>query len=86
MRHIDGYSAYCTERSVEPFLCFYFHPWELHPMPQGQIHYGEGSVVPDPYLIKNCGDYAVEQMDRLFEMLQERGAQFFQARQIAEVV
>ena len=84
MRHTDGYAAYCKGRSVEPFLCFYFHPWELHPMPQGEIHYGEGSVRPDPFIVKNCGPYAVEQMDRLIEMLHDRGAQFFQARQIAE--
>jgi len=84
IRHTDGYAAYCQEREVEPFLCFYFHPWELHPMPQGEIHYGEGSVRPDPFIVKNCGPYAVEQMDRIIKMLHDRGAQFFQARQIAE--
>lgn len=84
MKHIDGYVGYCKDRGVEPFLCFYFHPWELHPMPQGEIHYGEGSVRPDPFIVKNCGTYATEQMDRLIAMLHDRGAQFFQARQIAE--
>jgi hypothetical protein len=41
-------------------------------------------VRPDPFIVKNCGPYAVEQMDSLIEMLHDRGAQFFQARQIAE--
>jgi len=86
LRHIDGYAGYCQARGVEPFLCFYFHPWELHPMPQGEIHYGEGSVRPDPFIVKNCGQYAVEQLDLLVEKLQARGAEFFQARQIAEQV
>jgi len=85
MQHVDGYAAYCLERGIEPFLCFYFHPWELHPMPQGEIHYGEGFVRPDPFIVKNCGAYAAEQMDRLLEMLHDRGAGFFQALQIAEV-
>jgi peptidoglycan/xylan/chitin deacetylase (PgdA/CDA1 family) len=84
MRHTDGYAAYCMERSVEPFLCFYFHPWDLHPTPEGEIHYGEGSVRPDPFIVKNCGTYAAEQMDRLLEMLHNHGAQFFQSHQIAE--
>ena len=84
MKHIDGYIAYCNRRNVEPFLCFYFHPWEFHPMPQGEIHYGEGSVRPDPFIVKNCGPYAAEQLDRLLAKLLEQGAEFFQARQVAE--
>ncbi len=84
MRHIDGYTSYCDKRGVEPFLCFYFHPWEFHPMPQGDIFSGEGSVRPDPFIVKNCGPHAVEQFDRVLSMLRDRGAKFFQARQIAQ--
>ncbi len=84
LKHIDGYSAYCAQRGVEPFLCFYFHPWEFHPMPQGEIHYGEGAVHPDPFIVKNCGPYAAEQLDRLLAKLIERGATFLQARHVAE--
>ena len=85
MTHLDGYAAYCHQHQAEPFFCFYFHPWEFHPMPQGEIHYGEGSVRPDPFLVKNCGPYAAEQLDTLLGTLLDRGAAFFQARQIAEV-
>jgi len=81
MAHIDGFVGYCRERAAEPFLCFYFRPWEFHPMPQGEIHYGEGSVRPDPFLVKNCGDYAAEQLDILLAKLRDRGAEFLQARQ-----
>ena len=52
-------------------------------MPQGKIRFGECDVRPDPFIVKNCGPYAVEQLERVIEMLQERGAQFFQARQMA---
>ncbi|MCK4248424.1 MAG: polysaccharide deacetylase family protein [Candidatus Omnitrophica bacterium] len=83
-KHIDGYIAYCRDRDIEPFLCFYFHPWEFYSMPQGEIHYGEGSVRPDPFIVKNCGTYAAEQFDLLLKKLLERGAEFFQAKQIAE--
>ena len=84
MKHLDGYAAYCGAKQVEPFYCFYFHPWEFHPMPQGEIHYGEGSVRPDPFIVKNCGPYAAEQLGKLLETLLDRGATFRQARQIAE--
>ena len=84
VRHIEGYASYCQERGIEPFLCFYFHPWEFHPMPQDEIHYGEGAVRPDHFIVKNCGTYAAEQLDSLLQKLLERGAEFFQAKQIAE--
>jgi hypothetical protein len=64
-------------------LCFYFHPWEFVEMPT-EMHYGEGSVVPDYFLVKNCGDYAVEQLGVLMEMLSERGARYMTAAGLAE--
>jgi len=79
--HIDGFIGYCQGRGVAPFLCFYFHPWEFHPMPQGEIRFGEGSVRPDPFIVKNCGPYAAEQLGLLIAGLQARGARFLQARQ-----
>jgi len=86
MRHVDGFVGYCEDKGVDPFLCFYFHPWEFHPMPEGEIHYGEGSVRPDPFIVKNCGPYAAEQLDVLIAMLTERGASFVQAQQIGNTV
>ncbi|MHB9138133.1 MAG: polysaccharide deacetylase family protein [Victivallaceae bacterium] len=82
MEHVDGYAAFCRKQGVEPFLCFYFHPWEFWPMPEGLIHYGEGAVMPDPFLIENCGAYAKEQFDILIACLKENGAEFCQACQI----
>lgn len=82
MRHIHGYIGFCEKRRVEPFLCFYFHPWEFWPMQQGLIHYGEGSVLPDPFLIENCGPYAVEQFDLLLSLLKKAGAEFYQAKNV----
>lgn len=83
MRHVDGFVGYCEGRGVAPFLCFYFHPWEFHPMPRGEIHYGEGSVRPDGFIVKNCGPHAAEQLDALVSILIGRGAQFLQAKHIA---
>lgn len=82
MHHIDNYIGYVRERNLPVVLCFYFHPWEFMPMP-ARMHYGEGAVEPDFFLVENCGDYAMEQFTILVDMLQARGAQFKTARQIA---
>ena len=82
LRHIDGFLGYCEAVGSEKFLCFYFHPWEFWPMPQGEIHYGEGAVRPDPFIVRNCGEYAAAQLEIMIQGLQDRGAEFFQAVQI----
>ncbi len=83
LAHIDGFTGYCRQRGVDPFLCFYFHPWEFHPMPQGEVRFGEGGVTPDPFITKNTGPYAAQQLDLLITELAARGARFVQARQVA---
>lgn len=83
LESIEGYCDYARSVGAAPFLAFYFHPWEFFPMPQGLIHYGEGAVQPDPFIVKNCGDYALEQLDRLIEALLQRGVSFHQARDLA---
>jgi hypothetical protein len=82
MEHVKAYITYCEARGVEPFLCFYFHPWEFWKMPEGLIYSGEGAVLPDPFIIKNCGEYAAEQFDLMIGMLKELGAEFYQAKEI----
>ncbi len=83
LEHIDGYVSYCAARDTQPFLCFYFHPWEFHPMPQGPLHYGEATVIPDPFIVKNCGPYAAEQLAILLGELQGRGVRFLRAAEAA---
>ena len=76
MEHICGYIKFCEGKKVDPFLCFYMHPWEFWPMPQGLIHSGEGAVLPDPFIVKNCGPYAAEQFDVLIQKLKDLGSVF----------
>lgn len=65
-------------------LAFYFHPWEFHPMPQGEITLGEAGVRPNPFIVKNCGDYALEQFDLLVAGLKKRKGVFQTAQEIAK--
>jgi hypothetical protein len=83
LQHIDNHAGYCRDRNVEPFLCFYLHPWEFYSMPTEPIHYGEATVIPDPFIVRNCGPYAVEQLDALVGALLARGTRFVQAREAA---
>lgn len=83
MRHVDGFGAFFRARQEAPFLCFYLHPWEFHEMPQGDLRFGEGTIRPDAFIVKNCGDYALQQLDALIAQLKRRGARFLTAREVA---
>ncbi|MGC9316413.1 MAG: polysaccharide deacetylase family protein [Armatimonadota bacterium] len=82
MTHIDAFIGYVREREQPVVLCFYFHPWEFVEMPT-RMHYGEGTVIPDYFLVENCGEYALEQLGVLLTLLDERGADFTTARDLA---
>lgn len=83
MSHINNMLEFYEAAHLPAVICMYFHPWEFHEMPQGLIHFGEGAVLPDPFIVKNCGDVALKEMDKLMQLLKERGAEFKTARNLA---
>jgi len=83
MEKVDDFIEFVRLES-RPVLCFYLHPWEFHEMPQGSIDFGECRVTPLPFIVKNCGQVAVDQFDLLCKMLLERGARFIPAGELAE--
>jgi peptidoglycan/xylan/chitin deacetylase (PgdA/CDA1 family) len=84
LTHVDNFLNYLEEQKVtRKVVAFYLHPWEFHPMPEGLIHFGEGSVLPDPFLTKNCGDIALRELDALIRGIKTRGGEFRTAAQIA---
>ncbi|MFA7172977.1 MAG: polysaccharide deacetylase family protein [Kiritimatiellia bacterium] len=84
MEKAESFIAYVQARKQRPVLCFYLHPWEFYPMPQGALDFGESSVTPLPFIVKNCGPEAVKQLDRMTDMLKQRGGRFVTAQQLAE--
>lgn len=84
MVHVDAFIGYAHKMGKPPVLCFYFHPWEFWPMPQGALHFGEVSVKPDEFLVKNCGPEATRQLGLLIDALKQRGGTFITARQCAQ--
>ncbi len=83
MEKAEGFVACVAARKRRPVLCFYLHPWEFYPMPQGTLDFGESRVKPLPFIVKNCGPKAVQQFDRLCGLLKARGARFVAAKQVA---
>jgi len=84
MIHIENHIKYVSSKGLPVVLCFYFHPWEFVEMPRGPIRVSpEGCVLPEEYLIKNCGDYALMQLEKLVDYLKSRRAEFLEARELA---
>jgi hypothetical protein len=84
MNKVDSFISYVISKGKRPVLCFYLHPWEFYPMPQGSINFGECSVKPLPFIVKNCGPKALEQFDFLCQALLERGGRFITAMELAK--
>jgi hypothetical protein len=84
MEKVNSFINYVRERNVRPVLAFYFHPWEFHKMPQGAIDFGEASVTPMNFIVKNCGLKACMEFDKLCKMLKNKGARFKTAKEIAD--
>jgi peptidoglycan/xylan/chitin deacetylase (PgdA/CDA1 family) len=82
--HVDNMLEFYKEKKLPSTICLYLHPWEFHEMPEGLIHYGEGSVLPDPFITKNCGEVAVRELDKLIGQLKKRGGKFRQARELVQ--
>ncbi len=84
MKKVDSFINYVREKGKRPVLGFYFHPWEFYKMPQGSIDFGEASVKPLPFIVKNCGQKACIEFDKLCFMLKDKGATFKTAKEIAD--
>ena len=80
--HIESFIRYIetNDKSQKPLvLCFYLHPWEFWEMPEGLIYFGEGGVFPDPFLVKGCGEYCLNQIEILIDWLLSKEAVFLTA-------
>lgn len=84
LQKAESFIDYVRRRGKRPVLCFYFHPWEFHEMPQGAIDFGEASVKPMPFITKNCGKIARREFDILLRELKKRGGVFKTALELAD--
>lgn len=84
MEKVDSFVEYVEGKNVRPVVCFYLHPWEFYKMPQGALDFGECSVKPLPFIVKNCGEKALQEFDILCKLLLEKGGRFVTAGDIAK--
>ncbi len=70
-----SYLDFCEERQIRPVLVFYIHPWEFWPMKE-QYNFGEATVIPDPFITKNCGEIASQELEKLIGLLKSIGTKF----------
>ena len=75
---------FCDEKDVPRVLAFYIHPWEFWQM-EKSYNFGEGTVIPEPFIIENCGDVALVELGKLIDGLTALGAKFTTARELTEV-
>jgi len=78
----DRFIGLTHELGLPAVLCFYMHPWEFVPMAQGPIHYGEGAVTPEPFIVAGCGDRALHELRAVIMGMKARGAVFRTARDL----
>ena len=86
MKKVEGYIEFVQSNGHRPVVCFYLHPWEFYKMPQGTIDFGECSVKPLPFIVKNCGEKALKEFDILCGLLKQKGGRFLAAGDIAKSV
>lgn len=69
----EKFVTFAQQRGISPVLCLYIHPWEFIEMPS-RFHFGEATVIPDEFILKNCGERACEELGRLLHLFQQMGA------------
>jgi peptidoglycan/xylan/chitin deacetylase (PgdA/CDA1 family) len=84
LKRIESFLAFCDQKQAAKCLCFYIHPWEFHPM-KSSFNFGEATVIPDEFIIRNCGEKALEELEALVDGLKGMGAVFHTARELAEI-
>lgn len=85
LQRVRSYLDFCDRKGINKYLAFYIHPWEFHPM-AASYNFGEATVTPDEFITKNCGDYALEQLEVLIRALQADGVEFVMAKELPGIV
>lgn len=84
LRRIDSFIDFCQQRNERQCVCLYIHPWEFWPMEES-YNFGEATVIPDPFITKNCGDVALTEMGKLIDGMLKRNFLFRTAKQLTKV-
>jgi peptidoglycan/xylan/chitin deacetylase (PgdA/CDA1 family) len=65
-------------------VCLYLHPWEFVPMPT-VLDTDEARIEFKPWLVQNCGQRALDELDIFITEMQRLDARFYTLRDFREV-
>ncbi|MFH2068731.1 MAG: polysaccharide deacetylase family protein [Candidatus Omnitrophota bacterium] len=87
IKMVDNFVKHLNARdkTKTPVVCFYFHPWEFISLPN-KFRFGEGTVVPDPFIVKSCGQKALKELERFIAGLKKTyNADFLTCKKLTEI-
>lgn len=79
---VKKFIKFTGDKGLPAVVCFYIHPWEFIPC-KTEYNFGEATVIPDEFIIKNTGEVAAKEFIKLIRLLKGIGAEFMTAEEIA---
>ena len=79
-----AYLDFCDHKGVARVLAYYIHPWEFWPM-QKSYNFGEATVIPEDFITVNCGQKALDELEKVIDGLKEIGSQFVTAQDLTRI-
>lgn len=65
-------------------VCLYLHPWEFVPMPS-VLDTDEARIELKPWLVQNCGQPALDELDAFIREMQRDGGEFYTLRDFRDI-
>ncbi|MDD4002585.1 MAG: polysaccharide deacetylase family protein [Clostridia bacterium] len=84
LKKIEGFVNFLKQKDLPAVVCLYIHPWEFIPCKKS-YYFGEATVIPDEFIIKNTGDKAITELKKLIKGLKAIGAEFNTAKDIVQM-
>lgn len=79
---IRGFIRFAGSKGLPAVVCLYIHPWEFIPV-EKSYHFGEATVIPDDFITQGCGQYAVDELEKLISILKNEDMEFVCAKELA---
>lgn len=83
MERIVSYEKFAESQGVPSVLCFYIHPWEFVECKSLNM-FGEGGTIVDEFIVKNTGEKACQELDKLVGMLLDGNREFWRMDEFSD--
>ena len=82
MEKIRSYHRFAQQKGVPTVICLYIHPWEFIAL-EKSYNFGECTVIPDEFIVKNCGEAALRELADLIDFMKEEKTDFLTCAELA---